>query len=433
MKNYYSILNITKTASKEEIKKAYRLKAVKYHPDKHNGDDYFVHKFLEVQESYETLIDPVKREQFDLEYNDFYNDDESQNDKEEKEQFNQEKRKEKDKEEEFYYNPHKPFYSERDRGQNESPQFEPKVDHWGDQLDDQIDFFKLPSKIGKIISGYSTLLKSEKPKTKTTKFKRFSIAILIAIAISSLIIFGFGVESIIWILIWSVAPLALLLWIANANVQFKHYNTFIGVNGFARFTCEGSRENIVSSYEINFNEITDLLKVTQINKKNFNYTGTDFGFVWLKNGRLISEINGSHQSKEGKPDKWQDEFWVNEIAERYWTVYLLDNMEKDLDIKGYIEFNLISYNNDQYESLPYIRLGVGYIEFINSKENFKYNFNDIKSVGSKGSNLFIEHKNYKKKFYFFESGNKNGIPLRNLSNYQYFFKSFELLLGYKFD
>ncbi|MBI6119616.1 J domain-containing protein [Salegentibacter maritimus] len=433
MKNYYSILEITKTASKEEIKKAYRLKAVKYHPDKHNGDDYFVHKFLEVQESYEILIDPIKREEYDIKYSKYFSENGHTENKKKEESYSQEKSKEKEQEEEFFYNPHKPFYSERDRNQNETPQFEPIVDHWGNKLDPEVDFFKLPTKIGKIISGYSSLYKSQKPISGTSKFKRYAICILIAIAISTGIIFGIGVQSTVWIFIWAVAPLALMIWIADANVQFKHYNTFIGVNGFARFTCENSRENITESYEINFNDVTDLLKVTQINKRNFNYTGTDYGFVWLKNGKLVREVNGSHQSKEGKPDKWQDEFWVNEIAERYWTVYLLDNMEKDLESKGYIEFNLIGYSNGSYESVPYIRLGIGYIEFINSKENFKYNFNDIKSVHTKGSNLFIEHKNYQKKFYFFKSGNKNGIPLRNLSNYQYFFRSFELLLGYKFD
>ena len=61
--DYYKILGIDKTASKEEIKKAYKKLAKKYHPDnKETGDEQ---KFKEVQNAYETLIDDVKRFWYD--------------------------------------------------------------------------------------------------------------------------------------------------------------------------------------------------------------------------------------------------------------------------------------------------------------------------------------------------------------------------------
>ena len=41
MKNYYDILEVSVTASLDQIKKSYRQKAIKYHPDKHFGDKYF--------------------------------------------------------------------------------------------------------------------------------------------------------------------------------------------------------------------------------------------------------------------------------------------------------------------------------------------------------------------------------------------------------
>lgn len=62
MADYYTILGVSKNASKEEIKKAYRALAHKYHPDKHGGDEK---KFKEINEAYHVLSDDKKRAQYD--------------------------------------------------------------------------------------------------------------------------------------------------------------------------------------------------------------------------------------------------------------------------------------------------------------------------------------------------------------------------------
>ena len=64
-KDYYKILGVEKTSSTDEIKKAYRKLAVKYHPDKNPGDKAAEEKFKEINEANEVLSDPEKRKKYD--------------------------------------------------------------------------------------------------------------------------------------------------------------------------------------------------------------------------------------------------------------------------------------------------------------------------------------------------------------------------------
>jgi curved DNA-binding protein len=64
-KDYYKILGVDKSASQDEIKKAYRKLAMKYHPDKNKGDNTAEAKFKDISEAYEVLKDPDKRSKYD--------------------------------------------------------------------------------------------------------------------------------------------------------------------------------------------------------------------------------------------------------------------------------------------------------------------------------------------------------------------------------
>ena len=64
-RDYYEVLGVEKSASADEIKKAYRKKAIQYHPDKNPGDKEAEEKFKEAAEAYEVLSNPDKRARYD--------------------------------------------------------------------------------------------------------------------------------------------------------------------------------------------------------------------------------------------------------------------------------------------------------------------------------------------------------------------------------
>src|SRR5947208_9456243 len=64
-RDYYAILGVERGAGDEEIKRAYRKLAVKFHPDKNPGDKTAEEQFKELGEAYEVLSDPEKRAAYD--------------------------------------------------------------------------------------------------------------------------------------------------------------------------------------------------------------------------------------------------------------------------------------------------------------------------------------------------------------------------------
>ena len=64
-KDYYEVLGLQKGASEDEIKRAFRKLAIKYHPDKNQGNKEAEEKFKDINEAYQILSDPEKKARYD--------------------------------------------------------------------------------------------------------------------------------------------------------------------------------------------------------------------------------------------------------------------------------------------------------------------------------------------------------------------------------
>ncbi|GAB2530286.1 DnaJ domain-containing protein [Spirosoma aerophilum] len=71
MRDYYYILGIEQIATEQEIKNAFRKLSLKFHPDRNSDDEYYVERFRQVKEAYETLSVAHKRVTYDVKLNDF--------------------------------------------------------------------------------------------------------------------------------------------------------------------------------------------------------------------------------------------------------------------------------------------------------------------------------------------------------------------------
>ena len=61
-KDYYEVLGVSKDASQDEIKKAFKKLAIKYHPDKNQGNKEAEEKYKEINEAFQVLSDPEKKQ-----------------------------------------------------------------------------------------------------------------------------------------------------------------------------------------------------------------------------------------------------------------------------------------------------------------------------------------------------------------------------------
>ncbi len=424
MKDLYKTLKIDSSATESEVKKAYRVLAVKYHPDKNFDGDSNSEKFIEITEAYNILLDSEKRKVYDLKYNlhfgkeNVFNDTNSSNTNAK-----------------FEHEPFKNVFNSKDRSINETPSVSPEYDLYGNRIIG-FHFFKIPKYIGKIIGANSNYKKDEKfePQTKPNLVRIF-FGYLISILLSAAIIVLFR-PNYFWAFVWAVLPFAIYsfyVWLITRPENVIRYNYFIGLNGFAKYIFHNHLENLVTDFEMNFEKVTDLYVYQMEHYYEKKLQNTEYIYLFLNNNN--GEIPYVDKGVYYKETDIQGQFSsINfcRMIEHYWTIYLLDNMEFKLQQAGCLWFTIYDHTSNKYSK--YIKLGIGEITFLKEdNKEFTYRFDEIKTVYISDNKLFIQHRNFSKQFFFMKSGNEEIIPLLNLCNRRFFYKAFEILLGYSLD
>ncbi|MBP7107731.1 MAG: hypothetical protein KBA90_04155 [Chitinophagaceae bacterium] len=307
----------------------------------------------------------------------------------------------------------------------------PEYDHFGQKIPAGAIFFKTPTIIGDIVSASTSYYEGAKALTSQQILLKYLKNIGIAALIAGAIVLIGRVSNPIWFSIWFAVPIIIALIATGNSTKFKGVCNYIGSNGFAEYGFMNLPENIVSNTEISFDNVTDILKGSVVKKRNFNYEGTDYFFLWLNKGTVVYKLESTHQNKNNEPGKYPFEYHFMSLAVSQWTRKLVEQIPEKLAKNGCLEFDLVGKKDEVWFNVKHIRLGIGYIEFIFSDQTVRYNHDEIKKMYFKDGSLFMEHKNYEKKFFgFVEKGNKNSIPLTNLSNQPYFFHAFEKMMGY---
>lgn len=312
---------------------------------------------------------------------------------------------------------------------HETFQEKPVFDIWGEKLSNNIEFFILPKKIGKITGAYSDLILGTEPINPSQKYRQ----ILILIVMTTLF------NTLVWLLSSHIFPVYIFSLISIIIImktmklyQFKHKNLYFSNYGFAEYVCQDDRKNIIINEEVNFKDVTDLYIQYTENIVNGNYRSTDFIYIFLNIFKedIIYTTKGKFNKEKNIKEQGIDIIFFRKV-EHYWTLYLLNKIEETLKRDGYIIFNLYIHGKNEYE--PYIKLSRGKITFLkDNNEEFTYNSYDIKKMYTKNNKLYILHTNFHKKMLVFKSGNEDIIPLLNLCNRQFFFYAVEILLGFKF-
>lgn len=401
MKNYYSILNINVNATNLEIKKSYRLLAIKYHPDKNNGDKKLTQKFQEVKEAYDVLIDNIARKNYDEKYSNYF-------DKKDNETPN---------ETNFNENP-----QEND---DFTPEYKPAFDLFGKKISESTLFFKLPERIGIIIGAYSSLKEDDKPLTEKQKKTNLIKGLIVAIIIY-LLIFFLGKPNLTWSFIWFVVTF-LVIWFFTSQINIYFHNSFfVGTHGYAQFETSDKKSENCTERVVKFNDISNIyVHFTEV-KQNFRYERTDYKYYIFDNENILVDGYSGYYDKNENTSEQPLELNFCRKIEQSWNIYLLNTMEEKLNKDGHISFYL--YRSGKLEK--FIKIGVNEITFLRDDKEFTYKYDDIKRIYTSGNDLYIEHSNFERKLFFITSGEQDRIPLLKLCNRNFFYKSLEVLLGY---
>jgi hypothetical protein len=220
------------------------------------------------------------------------------------------------------------------------------VDHRGDRLPKRLHFFvDPPPEIGPVLSAHSTLPRGKEPWPAVVKIPVAVGFTLIGAGLGVGLDLCAGVENWIWRIVWVGVGLGLGLLVGTGLEQFKHWLTYVGARGIARFTHTGNPAKIKREVVL-FEDAADLcVKRTRHldaipDSEGRRNARTTYRFEWLDEGgkSLLVVSNWDHILDKVSPQA--NFFHFGNAAETAWTAYLLPEARRRLKAGEALRFRI---------------------------------------------------------------------------------------------
>lgn len=294
------------------------------------------------------------------------------------------------------------------------------TDHRGDPIRADLNFLHPPpTDLGKIITAYSSLPRGVEPMFGPIRWLLITIpAVLAGIGIAYLqrkYFVGDPIMESIWPPIIIAVPISFLLWYYT---RFQHYITYVGENGFARFT-QSRNLTIPPKYEmVLFQNADKLFTELRRNYQGIIYCGTTYKFRWVDfSGNKLIKISGNYYSKPDKL-KSKDPYLFALSAERGWDIHLVEILEKELELQGYVQFTV--------GRKKWVRVSPGYLEYQLGNQPVKLMIEDIRNINlTNGGYFCAAHKDSP----ILGRSGKCGFEIKKIANSSAFLTVLNQLMG----
>jgi hypothetical protein len=292
--------------------------------------------------------------------------------------------------------------------------------HGNDPIPGDVDFFvDPPPEVGALLSAYSTLRQGKAPWPVWLRLMLGLFLFGVGAAIGLVIVLLNHVHSPIWFLFWPLAFGAVGVAIALLASGFTHTCTYVGREGVARYVCSGRRDNLITREVFCFRDAAELRTSQTMHYRNGVYQNTTYTYTWTDvGGRQRYQITGSHTKKDGNPPT-TDYYQFARAAEFAWTMYLLDDARRQVELSGGVKFHV---GKGQW-----IRVGPGRLTFALGGVEDEW---DAREVGAATVNQGqVKIKRTDAKEGWFSSTGVIKFSFENLANAQLFFHLLDKLLG----
>ena len=295
------------------------------------------------------------------------------------------------------------------------------LDHSGEPLDPQADFFAPPpAEIGEVQTARSTLRQGVHPRSIIVRFGLTVGPVAVLLAIGDYLTKRLDLQGDMVLLSVCGIVGVLVGAIAWAVTRFRHTCSYVGRNGVSQIVVRGGRDASPSVKTLLFSEAAELRTRETRRFVNGIYAGTTYAFIWTDAARHTRlRLSGDHQGKD-KPPKPSDPYHFAARAEAAWSVFMLDRITKELEATGGVRFNLTGED--------FVRVSPGRLELSVKGRSEELPTNEIQSFTIANGLFHVKHKDAR----WLSSKGKFSFSYADMANGRLFLLALEKLTGLSF-